>query len=359
MALQSSGPISLNDIAGEFGGSKPHALSEYYGVAGGVPSSGTINFSDFYGTSNIVTLQVLIVGGGGAGGLGANIAEEGEKFAGGGGAGGQVLAFTLTADPSDASGVTFTLEAGRGAPGGNNNIGGGTSTLEWDVYNGEFTQSGGFRNFIEESGDGGFGNDSELRTFIFASGGGGQGGFNTAYEGAGGASSFGYTSGATRSSVYTGGVTVKGGNASAPSNGGGGGGAGYSSGSNGSGANGGAGGAGVTSSITGSSVVYGGGGGGGSSNTTRASGGSGGGGTGGSTSNAPIQGTDGRGGGGGGAGARVINANENGARGGGGGIYISSSVNPSSSSGVTITGSGPYLISLTAAASLTTGSFTI
>lgn len=52
MALQSSGAISLNDIATEFGGSQPHSISEYYGVDTGVPSSGTIAFDDFYGTSS-------------------------------------------------------------------------------------------------------------------------------------------------------------------------------------------------------------------------------------------------------------------------------------------------------------------
>jgi len=51
MALQTSGPISLNNVAGEFGGSTPHSLSEYYGVASGVPSSGTISLSNFYGKS--------------------------------------------------------------------------------------------------------------------------------------------------------------------------------------------------------------------------------------------------------------------------------------------------------------------
>jgi hypothetical protein len=52
MALQSSGAISLNDIAGEFGGSTPHSLSEYYAAASGVPSSGAIDFADFYGTAS-------------------------------------------------------------------------------------------------------------------------------------------------------------------------------------------------------------------------------------------------------------------------------------------------------------------
>ena len=54
MALQSSGAISLLDIATEFGGSTPHSISEYYGAASGVPSSGEISFDDFYGTSNVI-----------------------------------------------------------------------------------------------------------------------------------------------------------------------------------------------------------------------------------------------------------------------------------------------------------------
>ena len=47
MTLQSSGAISLANIAAEFGGSTPHSLSEYYGVASGIPSSGTISMSNF------------------------------------------------------------------------------------------------------------------------------------------------------------------------------------------------------------------------------------------------------------------------------------------------------------------------
>lgn len=39
MALQSSGPISLNNIATEFGGTVPHAMSEYYKGGGLVPST--------------------------------------------------------------------------------------------------------------------------------------------------------------------------------------------------------------------------------------------------------------------------------------------------------------------------------
>ena len=54
MALPSSGPLSIGDIAGEFGGVVPHALSEYYGAAAGVPASGAIAISDFYGTSSVI-----------------------------------------------------------------------------------------------------------------------------------------------------------------------------------------------------------------------------------------------------------------------------------------------------------------
>ena len=51
MALQGSGAISLSEIATEFGGTAPHALSEYYDAASGIPASGTIAFSDFHGTT--------------------------------------------------------------------------------------------------------------------------------------------------------------------------------------------------------------------------------------------------------------------------------------------------------------------
>lgn len=59
MAIVTSGALSLGTTAGtnrsisaEFGGTVPHALSEYYGAATGVPTSpNEIAFSDFYGTS--------------------------------------------------------------------------------------------------------------------------------------------------------------------------------------------------------------------------------------------------------------------------------------------------------------------
>lgn len=51
MVLPSSGPLSLNSIAGEFGGSTPHGLNEYYRAGYGIPASGTISIGDFYSAS--------------------------------------------------------------------------------------------------------------------------------------------------------------------------------------------------------------------------------------------------------------------------------------------------------------------
>ena len=53
MALQGSGQIKLSEIATEFGGTEPHNMSEYYAAAAGVPASGQLSSSDFYGTSNV------------------------------------------------------------------------------------------------------------------------------------------------------------------------------------------------------------------------------------------------------------------------------------------------------------------
>lgn len=61
MTLASSGQLTLNDIQGEFGGSNPIGLNEYYrggslvpnhGNTTPIPTSGTIEVNDFYGTSS-------------------------------------------------------------------------------------------------------------------------------------------------------------------------------------------------------------------------------------------------------------------------------------------------------------------
>ena len=63
MALQTSGQISMTDIVGEFGGTAPHAVSEYYGE-GGLPTSGQISWSDFYGESAVTNYSYGVIWGG-------------------------------------------------------------------------------------------------------------------------------------------------------------------------------------------------------------------------------------------------------------------------------------------------------
>ena len=106
MALQSSGAISLQDIANEFGGSTPHSLSEYYGAASGIPSSGTIDFADFYGKSAAIDIGWMLVAGAGGGN------------SGGGGAGGmkEGTASGLT------SGQTISITIGGGGTGGRSGV---------------------------------------------------------------------------------------------------------------------------------------------------------------------------------------------------------------------------------------------
>ena len=68
MPVTSSGIISLaGDIVGEFGGTAPHALSEYYrgaGVVGStntnVPTTGALAFSDFYGSQAIANRDIRV-----------------------------------------------------------------------------------------------------------------------------------------------------------------------------------------------------------------------------------------------------------------------------------------------------------
>jgi len=63
MPLQSSGQIKLSEIATEFGGSAPHALSEYHDK-GNAPASGEIQLAaDFYGTSNLLSHSTTITNG--------------------------------------------------------------------------------------------------------------------------------------------------------------------------------------------------------------------------------------------------------------------------------------------------------
>ena len=84
MAVKSSGQISLTDIQTEFGGSNPIGIGEYYrggsyvtnwSGASGVPTSGAISASDFYGARQYPTLATYNQAGAGdmvLTGLGSN-----------------------------------------------------------------------------------------------------------------------------------------------------------------------------------------------------------------------------------------------------------------------------------------------
>jgi len=49
MTIKSSGSLSFTEITNEFGTANPTSLSQYYGLDAGIPTSGQIKFSDFYG----------------------------------------------------------------------------------------------------------------------------------------------------------------------------------------------------------------------------------------------------------------------------------------------------------------------
>jgi len=158
MAVKSTGSLSFNtDIVGEFGGSVPHSLSEYY--SGGdnvpsavtdVPSSGAIDFSDFYGTSNALTVTYHVIGAGGGGGgcgrtdslatggSGGSSSISGSGFTtitgngGGGGTGGARLSGVSGGDTVKAGGAGVTIggvEYGAGGDSAFNQYGGDDTEL--------------------------------------------------------------------------------------------------------------------------------------------------------------------------------------------------------------------------------------
>ena len=124
MTLQTSGPISFSQIATEFGDTAPHSLSEFYGAASGIPSSGTLNVSDFYGKSAYdgpPSINIYVISGGGPGGRQVSVFGHGN----GGGAGS--VPVTETIYGLDA-GVSFTVTVGAGGSSGNE---GSQSSISW------------------------------------------------------------------------------------------------------------------------------------------------------------------------------------------------------------------------------------
>lgn len=131
MTLPSTGPLSLSQIKGEFGGNTPPKLGDYYaggsfvapgtsGVNGAVPSSGALAFSKFLGTTAFSPVThsytsssgtetvptgagkvvITVWGHAGAGGAG----DGGSNCGGGGGGEGATSQKTLTV----SGGETFS-----------------------------------------------------------------------------------------------------------------------------------------------------------------------------------------------------------------------------------------------------------
>ena len=143
MALQTTGPISLLDVATEFKDTAPHSLSEFYG-AGGAPASGSLSLSDFYGLSDrsspeylsagtsgtwvvpsgvtSITVQIAAGGGSGAGDPDYNL-----HLATGGGYAGQVKKLVLSVSPGQninySVGLGGAESRGNGTAGGNSVFG--------------------------------------------------------------------------------------------------------------------------------------------------------------------------------------------------------------------------------------------
>lgn len=190
MPVTSSGLIRLSgDIVAEFGGTAPHALSEYYRNGGlvtagntNVPTSGALAFSDFYGTTAIVNrdirVQMSYAGGHSYSAFGvtsANSTASPQSYSGsllfnsftiyspvfraGTGYLGQNLSFTFSQN-EDAQGTSLTLYGGTSASavndvvfawsGGYNSSSGGSRSYSL-VYNSDgsissLTQTGTFAN---------------------------------------------------------------------------------------------------------------------------------------------------------------------------------------------------------------------
>jgi hypothetical protein len=203
MPIKATGPLSLNtDIIGEFGGTKPHSLSEYYKGGARVPnvtsnakiplSGNPISFSNFYNAANILIISYDIIGGGGGGGTGArdkqpyegtfapsgtitSLTGSGINIQAPGGAGGENSSRALRTSPwvgtaGGSSGLGTGGAAGReDGPGGNaTGFGAGGGGGGGDSPNSGFFGIGG-----DKSGAGGRGGNAATRrtgSFEFALG---------------------------------------------------------------------------------------------------------------------------------------------------------------------------------------------
>ncbi len=196
MTIKSSGPLSLSEIQAEFGGSNPISLTEYYGVASGIPTSGRISISDFYGKalsgnflSEIITssqswtlknklarfIHIFVIGAGGSGGMGWPARHVGpygntDGIAGGGGGGAGGVAYSIISGVSSGS-ATITIGSGGAGVG----VGGEESAISGNAGSASSFVGLGL-NMSAGGGGGGTGSQSTSGGGDGTSGAGGAGG---------------------------------------------------------------------------------------------------------------------------------------------------------------------------------------
>lgn len=202
MVLQTSGQISLANLATEFGDSAPHSLSEFYRGGGlvsssttnsNVPTSGAISLANFYGAQAAVefTAEYLIVAGGGGGGQSLPTLPGNNRYgyADGGGGGGGLLTGTFTLNSTKI----YTAVIGAG---GNVNASGSGSSLTNSTDTNEIASvvGGGYGGYLDlyggNGGSGGGGQSIAPPNGVATSGantGGGIGTTGQGYAGSAGA----------------------------------------------------------------------------------------------------------------------------------------------------------------------------
>jgi hypothetical protein len=236
MPLQTSGPISLNDIGGFFGATNPYAINQFYrggsyvpniAANNNVPTSGKISISNFYGAAktlntvtytntggtnsftvptNVTALVITAVGGGGGSGgsyAGAWTNSYITTYNGATGGSAQSVSGTLTVTP----GQTYTINpGGSGSYGLDNwNLGSGGNSGS----NANSSYSGASGSYNSGGGGGGGGAASIIllgsTPIVVAAGGGGGNAGNGGSGGSGGGSNV-LPSGFTATSASNGGA---------------------------------------------------------------------------------------------------------------------------------------------------------
>jgi hypothetical protein len=137
MPLPTTGPLNFTGVQTEFGGITPISLSEYYSLASGLPASGQISMSQFYGKSFVVVetitssrtwtpkvnlarfIHIYVVGAGSSGGHGwpaRNVGLYGNTDGVAGGCGGGAGGVAYSVIPASAA-RSSTITIGEGGAG--------------------------------------------------------------------------------------------------------------------------------------------------------------------------------------------------------------------------------------------------